>query len=151
MRVFVPQLCKGRAEDGTGYAGSSVHIIRRGFGLTAGDYVAGTGRGGRSASGAPLADENFVGRHSEAGTVSMANSGVDSGSSVFFISTAPAPHLDGKHVVFGEVVQGYETVKAMEAVGSGAGTPSATVTIVDSGELPAADVDAAGGAAESKE
>lgn len=79
---------------GEGFAGSSFHCIRKGFGIEGGDYLRGDGRGGRSAFATPLfADENFVGRHSVPGTISMCNSGVDSNSSIFFVSLAPQPHL----------------------------------------------------------
>lgn len=63
----------------------------------------------------------------------MANSGRNTNGSQFFLTTAPARWLDGKHVVFGRVIEGMETVRAMEAVGSSTGTPSKKVTVVDCG------------------
>ena len=132
-RLPCSQLCEGNAKEGTGYVGSNIHLVRRGLGIQGGDYISGTGRGGRSASGAPLADENFVGRHSEAGTLSMANSGVDSATSVFFISTAPAPHLDGKHVVFGQVTDGLAAVEAASAALQVNGRPSVPLVITAAG------------------
>ncbi len=127
------QLCNGSAADGNGYKGSKIHNIRRGFGLSGGDYILQNGRGGRSASGEHFEDENFVGRHTEPGTISMANSGVDSNSSVFFISTTACPHLDGRHVVFGKVVDGMSTVEAATGVLQVNGNPSVPLTIVDAG------------------
>lgn len=56
--------------------------------------------------------------------------------SQFFITTVKTPWLDGKHVVFGKVLEGFDVVKAVEAVGSGSGKPSKEVRIVTSGELP---------------
>lgn len=67
----------------------------------------------------------------------MANAGPDTNGSQFFITVAPTAWLDGRHVVFGEVVEGYEAVvKKIEAAGSPSGTPSKKIVIVDSGELP---------------
>ena len=70
----------------------------------------------------------------------MANSGKDTNGSQFFITTAITSWLDGKHVVFGEVVEGYDVVDKIENVPKGAGDkPSKTVKIVKSGELEAPD------------
>ena len=65
----------------------------------------------------------------------MANSGPNSNGSQFFITTGETPHLDGKHVVFGRVLTGYDVVQSIEAVGSSSGQPRSRVIIVDSGEL----------------
>lgn len=66
----------------------------------------------------------------------MANAGPDTNSSQFYITFAATPHLDGKHVVFGKVEAGFETLASLEAVGSQSGTPSEEVLIVDCGEMP---------------
>merc|ERR1712048_1316483 len=73
--------------------------------------------------------------HTVPGMLSMANSGKDTNGSQFFITAKACPHLDGKHVVFGRVVDGMEVVRRMEAVGSESGTTSAPVVIDDCGEL----------------
>ena len=81
-------------------------------------------------------DENFKLKHTKGGLLSMANSGKDTNGSQFFITTVKTSWLDGKHVVFGKVLDGMDVVLKVEAVGSPQGTTSAKVTIVDSGELP---------------
>ena len=70
-----------------------------------------------------------------AGLLSMANSGPNSNGSQFFVTTVPTPHLDGKHVVFGEVTDGFEVLGKMEAEGSRAGKTASVILIEDCGEL----------------
>lgn len=133
-------LCTG--EKGTGekgkplhYKGSIFHRVIPNFMLQGGDITNGDGTGGESIYGDTFPDENFKYKHSKVKLLSMANRGPNTGSSQFFITTALTSWLDGKHVVFGEVLEGGDVVDAIEAVGSQSGTTSKKVVIADSGEI----------------
>ena len=92
--------------------------------------------GGESIYGSKFADENFKLKHTEPYLLSMANAGKDTNGSQFFITVAVTSWLDGKHVVFGRVLEGVELIKLIEGKGSPSGTTTVEVRIKASGELP---------------
>jgi cyclophilin family peptidyl-prolyl cis-trans isomerase len=127
-------LCERFKDEGS-YEGCPFHRIIPGFMIQGGDFTNRNGTGGMSIYGAKFEDENFDLTHTRPGLLSMANSGPNTNGSQFFITTAVTDWLDGKHVVFGEVMEGMDVVKKMERVGSGSGRTSQPVSVSECGSL----------------
>jgi cyclophilin family peptidyl-prolyl cis-trans isomerase len=102
------------------------HRVIPGFMAQGGDPL-GRGTGGPGYEYAGEFDASV--RHDRPGLLSMANRGPGTDGSQFFLTFVPTPHLDGRHTIFGEVVEGMETVRALEKRGTPAGPPTEPLMI----------------------
>lgn len=130
------KICNGDNDANLTYKGNFFHRIIDNFMAQGGDITAQNGTGGKSIYGHKFPDEQVWYPHTHKGVMSMANSGPDTNGSQFFLNFAATPHLDGKHTVFGRVIDNYDFMHAVMLNPTGAqDKPLKQVTIVDCGEL----------------
>ena len=122
-------------ELGFGYKGCPFHRIINDFMAQGGDFTNKNGTGGKSIYGEKFKDENFKRVHDKKYLLSMANAGPNTNGSQFFITFVKTAWLDGKHVVFGEAIEGHDVIEKMHKCGSGNGKPTKPIFIEDCGVL----------------
>ena len=131
-------LCTGEKGDGIRekltYENSIFHRVIKGFMMQGGDMTNADGTGGESIYGPNFYYKNLSVDHTSPGVLSMANSGPNSNGSQFFITFKETPHLNGKHVVFGRVIDGMEVVRQVEEVQTESDRPVEEVKIVACGQ-----------------
>ncbi|KAJ7748861.1 cyclophilin-like domain-containing protein [Mycena olivaceomarginata] len=133
------QLCTGEYRVNSrpqGYKNATFHRVVPNFMCQGGDFLKADGTGSFSIYGDKFPDENFQEKHTVPGLLSMANSGPNTNGCQFFITTAKCEFLDGKHVVFGKVIDGMLTLRKIEAVQTGPNNrPKLVVKITECGEM----------------
>ena len=136
------QLCTGESKRRSSigskklsYKNSIFHRVIKGFMMQGGDFTSGNGTGGESIYSTKFQDENFDIKHTKKGLLSMANSGPHTNGSQFFITLDKCNWLDNKHVVFGEIIEGYEICREIEHLQTNhADRPLSKVLITECGE-----------------
>lgn len=114
-----------------------MHRVIKGFMVQGGDFTKFNGTGGESIYGGRFEDEDLSGLHDRAGLLSMANAGKNTNGSQFFITCAPYSHLNGAHVVFGELMAGKSVLRIIERepVDEQSHRPGLDVKVTNCGEL----------------
>ncbi|KAJ4491923.1 peptidyl-prolyl cis-trans isomerase [Lentinula edodes] len=133
---------KGMGQSGKPlhYKGSGFHRVIKQFMVQGGDFTMHNGTGGESIYGEKFEDEAFPVKHEKPFLLSMANAGKNTNGSQFFITVSETPHLDNKHVVFGEVIRGKSVVRQIEHFPTTSGdAPTSPIVIEDCGELSSDD------------
>ncbi|KAF7967504.1 hypothetical protein HWV62_41410 [Athelia sp. TMB] len=126
----------GKAGKKLAFEGSGFHRVIKGFMCQGGDFTAGNGTGGESIYGEKFEDEAFPVKHTKPFLLSMANAGPNTNGSQFFITVSATPHLDNKHVVFGEVIRGKSVVRQIENFPTANGdVPTEPIVIAKAGLL----------------
>ncbi|KAL3882633.1 hypothetical protein ACJMK2_028957 [Sinanodonta woodiana] len=115
------------------YKNSLLHRIVPNGWVQGGDFIHGRGNGGESIYGAVFEDENFGLKHSRRGILGMANKGRHTNGSQFYITLQPAAWMDTKYVAFGQVIEGTDTLKAIEGQETMNERPNKDIIITDCG------------------
>ncbi|EAX91669.1 cytosolic cyclophilin, putative [Trichomonas vaginalis G3] len=128
---------KGKGKNGMPlhYKGTQFHRIIPNFMIQGGDIINFNGTGGESIYGYTFPDENFYVKHDNPYILSMANAGQNTNSSQFFITTVKTPQLDGEHVAFGRVVNGFDVVEKIQECRSDDGKPKFVCEVADCGQF----------------
>ncbi|GJJ70599.1 peptidyl-prolyl isomerase H (cyclophilin H) [Entomortierella parvispora] len=133
------QLCTGEYKKNgvpQGYKNCTFHRVIKDFMIQGGDFLKGDGTGSMSIYGDKFPDENFTIKHTGPGLLSMANSGPNSNGCQFFLTSTKTDFLDGRHVVFGKLIDGLLTLRKIENVQVGPNSkPKMPVVITECGEF----------------
>ncbi|OSC98540.1 hypothetical protein PYCCODRAFT_993814 [Trametes coccinea BRFM310] len=118
------------------YKNSIIHRSIKDFMIQGGDFTKRNGTGGESIYGGPFPDEDLSRPLDAPGLLCMANKGPNTNNSQFFVTLRDCPHLNGKHVVFGRVIRGFEVVQRIAEVPTDEkDRPRVPVVIANCGEL----------------
>lgn len=123
--------------DGMSYTGTYIHRIIERFLIQGGDVVSGDGNGAISIYGPFFEDENTSINHTGPGFLGMANRGPDTNGCQFYVTAMATPWLDGKHTIFGKVVEEQGIIHAIEKVKTDSDdSPLKPVVITECGDEP---------------